>query len=340
MTEFPLVVTRVVSPGVGATKHLDTGAGDTPQGFATGVTAPLISVAEDWHEFRNDTTHQRFRPHMGLTSNAVAAPNWLEDLAHRYVFEVPYDGLAHASQVGTFVGPAENNATVTITGPLGGAIIYMYKDVLTGAQNEILTGGSIGNSLNNLIRGIMGAGREGTDVGIGTLPNPDVYAYNNGANGIVVVSRKPGRTFNTITVAETSAAQFSWAAGVLSGGGQASLVAGDALFASPGHQPANGSGLGGYYNDKPRRLVKWEYHSITGHSSGTVGCEILLSGASLSPVLTLSVSLALKNGKSAISSNGGDVEIPAGYLHMKVSGGSAAIPPGSAFYLYTRQVSA
>jgi hypothetical protein len=106
--------------------------------------------------------------------------------------------------------PAAND-TVTI-----GSRTYTWKSALTGAANEVLIGGTITASGDNLAAAINRGPGEGTVYGANTLINDDVAASNS-SGAVTVTAKLAGDSANSIATTE-SGTNTAWGAATLAGG--------------------------------------------------------------------------------------------------------------------------
>lgn len=112
----------------------------------------------------------------------------------------------------TLTGNAVNNETVGT-----GSRTYTWKDVLTGAANEVKKGASASISLDNLIAAYNGDAGEGTLYGTGTAPNSLVSAAAGAGDTMVVTARVAGTQGNTIPLTETMT-NGAWSGAFMTGG--------------------------------------------------------------------------------------------------------------------------
>jgi hypothetical protein len=98
-------------------------------------------------------------------------------------------------------GNAANGNTVTV-----GGVVYTFRTALTsgGLPNEVLIGGNVTASAENLVAAITGAAGAGTTYGTGTAKHPSVTATNS-AGVVTVTAVSFGTIGNAITLAVSGA---------------------------------------------------------------------------------------------------------------------------------------
>jgi hypothetical protein len=110
-------------------------------------------------------------------------------------------------------GNAANGDTVTV-----GGVVYTFRTTLVsgGAANEVLIGGNVSASAQNLVAAINAGAGAGTNYGTGTIKHPSVTATNSG--GVVTVTAVSyGTIGNSITLA-AAGANLSVSGATLTGG--------------------------------------------------------------------------------------------------------------------------
>lgn len=132
----------------------------------------------------------------------------------------PLEAGTKASRVFTFASAGLDGETYTITGPLGGAIVYTEKNTVDNAvPYQFTKGASATLSAVNLKNCILGTG---TGFSTSTPANKDVTAANT-AGALTVTATFGGTAGNSITVATTSA-DGTWAGPNLTGGANPDIV--------------------------------------------------------------------------------------------------------------------
>lgn len=112
----------------------------------------------------------------------------------------------------TWTANANNNETVVL-----GATTYTYKNVLTGAANEVLIGATTADSITNLKAAINAEAGAGTLYGTGTVANASASCTSVTATTNVVAALSAGTAGNSIASTETLT-NGSWGGATLSGG--------------------------------------------------------------------------------------------------------------------------
>lgn len=115
--------------------------------------------------------------------------------------------------MGTFTLTDVPTATETVT---LGSDTYTFVAALTTAY-DVLIGGDIEETIENLIAAINAAAGEGTVYGTGTLANADATAELLPSSQMLAVASTPGVAGNSIASTETCA-DGSWSAATLTGG--------------------------------------------------------------------------------------------------------------------------
>jgi len=114
-----------------------------------------------------------------------------------------------------------NNETVTI-----GTTVYTFKTVLSTGPDvpyEVLIGGTISDSIDNLVAAVNDNGTPGTDYGVGTVAHPDVTARKSAVGSMEVVAKVPGTAGNSIATTETTNPNGVWGGATMSGGSDMSV---------------------------------------------------------------------------------------------------------------------
>jgi flagellin len=135
----------------------------------------------------------------------------------------------HATNTLSFLSQPAANDTVTIANPNPGGSTSTYKFVssLTGASNEVLIGGNLSQTVQNLSNAINGGSGSGVTYGAGTTANAWVNASNVTATNLTINSIVSGTTANAYTTTVSSTGNnFAFSGGgTLSGGtGSAGLT--------------------------------------------------------------------------------------------------------------------
>ena len=117
-----------------------------------------------------------------------------------------------ASGTLTWTANANNNETVVL-----GATTYTFKNILTGAANEVLIGAATADSINNLKAAINAEAGAGTLYGTGTVANASASCTSVTATTNVVAALSAGTAGNSIVSTETLT-NGSWGGATLSGG--------------------------------------------------------------------------------------------------------------------------
>lgn len=127
-----------------------------------------------------------------------------------------------ATGVLTFADNAANGETVTI-----GTKVYTFQTVLTNVDGNVLIGGTVGASIENLVAAItLGAGA-GVTYAAATTLHPTVTASTDGVTPTMdATAKSPGAAGNAIATTETGG-DLSWGAATLTGGVDAGLAEGD-----------------------------------------------------------------------------------------------------------------
>lgn len=118
--------------------------------------------------------------------------------------------------------PATGALTLVVAVPSAGETVtlggqtYTWVAALTGAD-DVLIGGTIDASRDNLVAAINNAAGEGTTYGTGTLQNTSALAAAGGAGVLNATALIPGTAGNSIVSTETMA-NGSWGGATLSGG--------------------------------------------------------------------------------------------------------------------------
>jgi flagellin len=127
----------------------------------------------------------------------------------------------HATNTLSFLSQPAANDTVTIANPgVGGSsTTYKFVSSLTGAANEVMIGGSLSQTLQNLSNAINGGPGSGTTYGAGTTANAWVTTSNVTATNLTLNAAVSGTGANsyTTTVASTGS-NFAFTSGTLTGG--------------------------------------------------------------------------------------------------------------------------
>lgn len=120
--------------------------------------------------------------------------------------------VVNATQILTFAGQAVANETVTVGGK-----VYTWKASVTTTDGEVLIGGTVGASAQNLFDAINLTGTPGTQYGSNTTLNAQVRAKAVDATTVTVQAKLGGTIGNLIVSTETMTVG-SWGAGTLAGG--------------------------------------------------------------------------------------------------------------------------
>jgi hypothetical protein len=102
-----------------------------------------------------------------------------------------------ASGLFTLAGIPAEGGTVT----LGSETYTFTEDV--DAENEVLIGATIGESIDNLLNAVNCGQGAGTAYGLATERNADVKAVRGDGNTLTIVARSPGAGGNAIATTET-----------------------------------------------------------------------------------------------------------------------------------------
>lgn len=123
------------------------------------------------------------------------------------------DSALDVAAVGTLTAVTiANNDTVTL-----GAKTYTFKTALTPTANEVLIGGSVSDSLDNLIAAITAGAGSGTLYAAGTTINLQATAAAGAGDTVVATALIAGVAGNSIA-STASLTSGSWGASTLTGG--------------------------------------------------------------------------------------------------------------------------
>lgn len=116
----------------------------------------------------------------------------------------PPTSASRATGTLTFTGNAVAAETVTIDG-----VVYTWR-AAPAVPNEVLIGGTVEASIDNLVAGINNGATGGS-------PHPTVDATKGSPTTLVATAKLPGSSSNTIATTETML-NASWGGATLSGG--------------------------------------------------------------------------------------------------------------------------
>jgi flagellin len=138
----------------------------------------------------------------------------------------------HATNTLSFLSQPAANDTVTINNPGAGGSSTTYKFVssLTGVANEVMVGGNLSQTVQNLANAINGGPGSGSTYGAGTTANAWVAASNVTATNLTLNAAVSGTGANAYTTTVASAGtNFAFTSGTLTGGsGTAGLTSSSA----------------------------------------------------------------------------------------------------------------
>jgi hypothetical protein len=124
----------------------------------------------------------------------------------------PVNGVK-ATRVLTSTGTAPANGTTVQIG----SKTYTFQTTLTNVNGNVLIGVSAATALDNLKSAINLTAGAGTTYAAATTAHPEVVATTNTDTAQTVEAILGGAKYNTVPLAESSAA-LSWASGTLTGG--------------------------------------------------------------------------------------------------------------------------
>jgi hypothetical protein len=183
---------------------------------------PNTSIREEAYKPHGQTAYRIVPPvaTVALTNAAgtITFTNAAEGLAAWFLTNVANGGAVAASGVLTGALNFADTETVTI-----GAKVYTFQAVLTNVDGNVLVGGTLAASIQNLLNAInLGAGA-GVAYAAATTAHPSVTATGSTGTTLTVTAITVGTAGNSIATTET-AANAAWGAATLAGGVDAAAL--------------------------------------------------------------------------------------------------------------------
>lgn len=123
--------------------------------------------------------------------------------------------MAAVNATGTLTVTSNPLAAETVT---IGSIVYTFRASIGAPANEVLIGGTVAATLQNLFDAINRTGTPGTQYSTATVLNTIVRASAVTATTVVVQSQVPGVAQNHVPTTETIVTGGAWGAATLTGG--------------------------------------------------------------------------------------------------------------------------